>query len=404
MTGRIPVGWAVDEMLGSDVMKVPIGLLGMPYDITFRIKAVTIRTKVGGYVGDWVGPDGTIVRNDDGRCSTLKYTTALVDTNRSKTPFEPVNVNQQGYKDCRKVVNISAKRNIQDEKAPISLGTLRLKTRSLWDLNDTKRPVTLTLEYTIRRQKDPTKTGAGTLLRDGKLIISVSEFRDFRAPAEVYFAESNMNGSNLKQHTIKISDATPDPRLYISLVPNLKAKKKMGLILSYMKKEDAPDMESAMSTVLTGLEIAAKIGIQIALPGIGTAIVVGIEILENVDTLMDLVYAFQDLFKVLPTCNTKKIINALEVLFEAIIAFGFAVLTIILSAADIARIREAPYLINKLDVLFVKSLPRHKWPKAVGTDFARRIATEAASGFLNTIKHDGIVLVRCVQSTTTTRT
>ncbi|KAF3313813.1 hypothetical protein TWF173_005645 [Orbilia oligospora] len=391
---RIPPGWARDEMLDSDV-QMPIGLLGMPYDITFHIKAVTIKTKIGGYIGDWVAPDNTIVRNDDGQCSTLKYSTALVNTKNSKTLFDPVNINQQGFKECRKVVNISINRSIENEKKVISLGTLRIKTNSIIDLNSTPRPITLTLEYTIRRQKDPTKTGAGTLLKAGKLIISVSKFRLFGDPEEVYFAESNMNGSNLKQQTIKIADATPNPKLFISLIPGVKGKKGLGIALSYMKADEAPDIEKAMGFLLSGLEIAAKIGIQIALPGIGTAIVIAVEIVENIDLLVDVVAAFKKVFDVLQTCNVKKVANALRNLFDKYIAFGFAVFSIALNAVGLAQVREMPYLVNKLHVLFAKSLPRSQWAGAVGKSAVIQFSSKVAETLLTLIPVEKATALTC---------
>ncbi|EGX48006.1 hypothetical protein AOL_s00081g333 [Orbilia oligospora ATCC 24927] len=328
---QIPVGWARDEILDSDV-QMPIGLLGIPYDITFHIKVVTIKTKIGGYIGDWIGPDNTIVRNDD-------------------------------------------------------------------DFNSTPRPITLTLEYTIRRQKDPTKTGAGTLLKAGKLIISVSKFRLFGDPEEVYFAESNMNGSNLKQQTIKIADATPNPKLFISLIPNVKGKKGLGLALSYMKADEVPDIEKAMGFLLSGLEIAAKIGIQIALPGIGTAIVIAIEIVENIDLVVDVVAAFKKVFDVLETCNVKKVANALRDLFDKYIAFGFAVFSIALNAIGLSKVREMPYLVNKLHVLFAQSIPRSQWPKAVGKDFSKHISSQVAEALLTLIPIEKATALMCPKTT-----
>ncbi|KAK6334687.1 hypothetical protein TWF718_010134 [Orbilia javanica] len=316
--------------------RLEFSLLVIPHDMTFEITAVTVKVLAGGYVGEWVSTTdparvSTSVLNDDGECTEYRRGPASAIKTNPVTSFDPININQQGFKECRRPVGVLAQRAVGDLE-PIYLGKLGCDTYNAWNINAPDKPVIVTLEYVLRRKKPGSTTAK--LLKKGKISLSTSKLGPtaLSNPGKVYFGESNMDGSNFRETTIEIEDKKLIQRLYISVIPKGKGRKNIDLVMSFMKDSERPSIEKGMSYLLTGIEVVAKVGFEILVPGLGTAVLIGLEVPDIIDLGSDMVRLFGELLNAMEKCNTDEVAKVAAKLWDAIATFGIAVFGVVFDA------------------------------------------------------------------------
>ncbi|KAK6348569.1 hypothetical protein TWF718_006357 [Orbilia javanica] len=350
---------SLEGSISRDPLEIRLYLLGLPYGMKFELTGVTVKTMVGGYTGEWRYPPDKSVRNADGQCSIGPFSNFIESASNERESFNPVNLNQVGFKECRRPLNISKTRNSDDDVVQqILLGSLKWSSESIVNFNG-RKPGTITLEYRLKHQ--PQEGQADVVLKKGKITITPSEFGFISVPTQVKIAISDMDGSNSRALTVKTeTEGGQLDQLNISILPSKQQERKLGIGLSAGRKT-ATAFQEIMGTALSGIVFGTKLVLPVVFPVAGTLIVAAIEIPSIIDLGIAVVKSLMKLAKALWAWERDPIFKALRKFLKAWISYGAAVASLVIGAKG-----SVSGLGKSVWKLFAKHTPAGGWPKDLG--------------------------------------